>query len=178
MTSDIDLTYSASLGGFTSKVPVNVGSTTYAPGTTIPYDASKGLTVTSNGISATVSGTPKDSDTFTIAQNKGGTSDGSNALAMSNLVSAKTFNSGTDTLTSSYANYVNTIGNQTNQLKATSSAQTALLTQATTAQQSVQGVNLNEEAANLIQYQQLYQANSKVIQTAATLFQSLLGMFN
>ena len=46
------------------------------------------------------------------------------------------------------------------------------------AQQSVQGVNLNEEAANLIQYQQLYQANSKVIQTASTLFQTLLGIFN
>jgi flagellar hook-associated protein 1 FlgK len=73
---------------------------------------------------------------------------------------------------------VNTIGNQTNQLKATSSSQTALLNQATTAQQSVQGVNLNEEAANLIQYQQLYQANSKVIQTASSLFQTLLGIFN
>ena len=55
---------------------------------------------------------------------------------------------------------------------------TAVLTQATTAQQSVSGVNLNEEAANLIQYQQLYQANSKVIQTASTLFSTLLGIFN
>lgn len=178
LTSDIGLTYSASAGGFTSTVPVTVGTTTYAPNTTIPYDPSQGLTVGSNNISATISGTPKDGDTFTIAWNKSGTSDGSNALAMSNLVSAKSLNGGTDTLTSSYANYVNTIGNQTNQLKATSSAQTALLSQATTAQQSVQGVNLNEEAANLIQYQQLYQANSKVIQTASTLFQSLLGMFN
>jgi flagellar hook-associated protein 1 FlgK len=178
MTSDIDLTYSASAGGFTSTVQVSVGNTTYAPGTTIPYVPSQGLTVGANGVSATISGTPKDGDAFTIAQNKGGTSDGSNALAMSNLVSAKALNGGTDTLTSSYASYVNTIGNQTNQLKATSSAQTALLSQATTAQQSVQGVNLNEEAANLMQYQQLYQANSKVIQTAATLFQSLLGMFN
>jgi flagellar hook-associated protein 1 FlgK len=97
---------------------------------------------------------------------------------MANLVSAISVNGGTDTLTRSYANYVNTIGNTTNQLKPTSTAQTALLTQATSAQQSVQGVNLNEEAANLIQYQQLYQANSKVIQTASTLFQSLLGMFN
>ncbi|SAL02120.1 flagellar hook-associated protein FlgK [Caballeronia ptereochthonis] len=178
MTSDIQLTYNASAGGFTSNVPVTVGGTNYAVGTTIPYSASTGMTIVSNGVSATVSGTPKDSDVFSIAQNKGGTSDGSNALAMSNLVSSKSLNGGTDTLTSSYANYVNTIGNQTNQLKATSSAQTALLSQATTAQQSVQGVNLNEEAANLIQYQQLYQANSKVIQTAATLFQSLLGMFN
>ncbi|WP_321801823.1 flagellar hook-associated protein FlgK [Caballeronia sp. J97] len=178
MTSDINLKYSATANGFTSDVDVTVGTTTYAAGTTIPYDASKGLTVSAMGVSATISGTPKDTDTFTIAQNKGGTSDGSNALAMSKLVSSKSLNGGSDTLTSSYANYVNTIGNQTNQLKATSTAQTALLNQATSAQQAVQGVNLNEEAANLIQYQQLYQANSKVIQTAATLFQSLLGMFN
>jgi flagellar hook-associated protein 1 FlgK len=178
MTSDINLKYSASAAGFTADVPVTVGTTTYAANTTIPYDASKGLTVSANGVSATISGTPKDNDAFTIAQNKGGTSDGSNALAMSKLVSAKSLNGGADTLTSSYAGYVNTIGNQTNQLKATSTAQTALLSQATSAQQSVQGVNLNEEAANLIQYQQLYQANSKVIQTASTLFQSLLGMFN
>ncbi|WP_250514238.1 flagellar hook-associated protein FlgK [Caballeronia sp. INDeC2] len=178
MSSDINLKYSATANGFTSDVKVTVNGTDYNPGDTIPYDAMKGLTVSANGVSATISGTPKDGDAFKIAQNKGGTSDGSNALAMANLVSAKSLNGGTDTLTSSYANYVNTIGNTTNQLKATSTAQTALLTQATSAQQSVQGVNLNEEAANLIQYQQLYQANSKVIQTASTLFQSLLGMFN
>ncbi|GJH07888.1 flagellar hook-associated protein FlgK [Caballeronia novacaledonica] len=178
MSSDINLKYSAAANGFTSDVAVTVGGTSYAVGQTIPYDATKGLTVSANGVSATISGTPKDGDAFKIAQNKGGTSDGSNALAMANLVSSKSLNGGTETLTSSYAGYINTIGNTTNQLKATSTAQTALLTQATSAQQSVQGVNLNEEAANLIQYQQLYQANSKVIQTAATLFQSLLGMFN
>ena len=51
------------------------------------------------------------------------------------------------------------------------------VSQITTAQQSVSGVNLDEEASNLLQYQQLYQANSKVIQTAASLFQTLLGIF-
>jgi flagellar hook-associated protein 1 FlgK len=97
---------------------------------------------------------------------------------MSNLITTKSMNGGTDTLTSSYANYVNQIGNDTNQLKSSSTAQTALLNQATSAQQAVSGVNLNEEAANLMQYQQLYQANSKVIQTASSLFQTLLGIFN
>ena len=41
----------------------------------------------------------------------------------------------------------------------------------------MQGVNLDQEAASLMQYQQLYQANSKVIQTAASLFQTLIGIF-
>ncbi|WP_248320704.1 MULTISPECIES: flagellar hook-associated protein FlgK [unclassified Caballeronia] len=178
MPSNISLTYDKAAGGFTSNVDVTVNGTAYTANSTIPYDASKGLTITSNGVSATLSGVPADKDVFNIAANKGGTSDGSNALAMANLVSAKSLNGGTDTLTGSYASYVNDIGNQANQLKATSSSQTALLNQATAAQQSVQGVNLNEEAANLIQYQQLYQANSKVIQTASSLFQTLLGIFN
>jgi flagellar hook-associated protein 1 len=178
LPTDIALTYNSTAGGFTSNVAVTVGSNNYAAGATIPYDSSKGLTVSSNGISATITGKPSNSDVFNISANKGGTSDGSNATAMSNLVSAKSLSGGTDTLTSAYANYVNDIGNQTNQLKATSTSQTALLNQATTAQQSVQGVNLNEEAANLMQYQQLYQANSKVIQIASSLFQTILGALN
>jgi flagellar hook-associated protein 1 FlgK len=179
MPTHIQLTYSAAQNGFTSNVAVTLPDSTVVPaGTVIPYDPTQGLTVSSGGVSATITGKPSDSDVFNIDPNKGGTSDGSNALAMSQIVSAKTLNGGTDTLTSSYANYVNQIGNQTNQLKSASTSQTALLNQATSAQQSVQGVNLNEEAANLMQYQQLYQANSKVIQTASTLFQTLLGIFN
>jgi flagellar hook-associated protein 1 FlgK len=73
---------------------------------------------------------------------------------------------------------VNAIGNTASQLKSSSAAQTSLVGQITSAQQSVSGVNQNEEAANLMQYQQLYQANAKVIQTAQTLFQTVLGLFN
>ncbi|KMY85096.1 Flagellar hook-associated protein FlgK [Candidatus Paraburkholderia calva] len=178
LPTDIALTYNASAGSFTSNVDVSVGGTSYTAGTTIPYNSSKGITVSSNGISATITGKPANSDVFNISANKDGTSDGSNATAMSNLVSSKLMSGGTDTLTSAYANYVNDIGNQTNQMKSTSTSQTALLNQATSAQQSVQGVNLNEEAANLMQYQQLYQANSKVIQIASSLFQTILGALN
>jgi flagellar hook-associated protein 1 FlgK len=130
-----------------------------------------------NGISFTLSGTPANNDTFTIAANTGAQSDGSNATLMSQIVSANTMNGGTTTLTQAYANYVNTVGNDTNSVNASSETQTALVTQITSAQQSVSGVNINEEAANLLQYQQLYQANSKVIQTADTLFQTILGIF-
>jgi flagellar hook-associated protein 1 FlgK len=130
-----------------------------------------------NGISLTLSGTPANGDTFTIAPNTGAQSDGRNATLMSNIVSAKTLGGGTATLTTAYANYVNTVGNTTNAVNASNTTQTALVTQITSSQQSVSGVNVNEEAANLLQYQQLYQANSKVIQTANTLFQTILGIF-
>src|SRR5471032_164227 len=177
--SSMTLTYNPT-GQFTSNVQVTLpnGSTVLA-GTPFAYNPAQGLTI-SNGtnVSATISGTQANGDTFSISANKGGSSDGSNALAMANLGTAKSLNGGTDSLTSAYANYVNQIGNETNNLQSSSTSATAVLTQATSAQQSVSGVNLNEEAANLIQYQQLYQANSKVIQTASTLFTTLLGIFN
>lgn len=188
------LTYNSTSGGLTgfpvgSVVTVNGTSTSITSATTVvPYSPTAGATMTinttpvtagsMNGISLTLSGTPANNDTFTIAANTGAQSDGRNATLMSNIVSAQTLNGGTTTLTTAYANYVNTVGNTTNSVNASNTTQTALVTQITSAQQSVSGVNINEEAANLLQYQQLYQANSKVIQTASTLFQTILGIFS
>jgi flagellar hook-associated protein 1 len=163
---------------FTSNVAVTLADgTSVAANTPIPYNSTTGLTFTANGVTATISGAPANGDTFDIDSNTSGTGDGSNALAMSNLATSKTMNNGTDTLSSSYANFINNIGNVTDQLQTQSTSQTAVLNQVTSQQQSVSGVNLNEEASNLIEYQQLYQANSKVIQTAQTLFQTLIGIF-
>jgi flagellar hook-associated protein 1 len=205
--SKTTITYSAAnggLSGFPDGSVVTVGSNSYTissatpptPATavaTVPYTPGTGetLTITNpnsatdvlgnplmNNVTVSIGGTPADGDSFTIGPNTGASSDGRNAQLMSNLVSAKTMSNGSTTLTGEYANYVNAVGNQTTQIAASSTTQTALVKQITSAQQSVSGVNLNEEAANLLQYQQLYQANSKVIQTADTLFQTLLGIFS
>ncbi|MBR8243633.1 flagellar hook-associated protein FlgK [Burkholderia multivorans] len=189
------LTYDAatkSLSGFPAGTTVTIAGTppqtvTITSSTTpVPYDPAAGATLTMsgtapgalNGVTVSLSGAPADGDTFQIGPYAGGTNDGTNALALSKLVTAKSFGNGTVTLTGAYASYVNDIGNAASQLKSSSAAQTALVGQITSAQQSVSGVNQNEEAANLMQYQQLYQANAKVIQTAATLFQTVLGLFN
>lgn len=179
------------LSGFPAGSTVTVAgspATTYtiaSAATVVPYSSATGATLTinnatagqMNNVSVTISGAPAAGDKFTIGPNTGATNDGRNALALSNLSTAKAMSGGTVTLTGAYANYVNNIGNQTNQIQTSSTAQSSLVTQITTAQQSVSGVNINEEAANLLQYQQLYQANSKVIQTAQTLFQTILGIF-
>ncbi|HKT93571.1 MAG TPA: flagellar hook-associated protein FlgK [Paraburkholderia sp.] len=180
-------TVSITAGGTTSSVTID--STATPPVTGVPYDPTQGATYTitnltdstgANGtatnVSFTMTGTPSNNDTFTVAGNKSGTQDGRNALAIANLTSSTSF-TGSTTLTTAYANYVNTIGNAASQLQASNTSQQSLVTQLTSQQQSVQGVNLDEEAANLLQYQQLYQANSKVIQTAASLFQTLIGIF-
>ncbi|UXU87683.1 flagellar hook-associated protein FlgK [Burkholderia sp. S-53] len=189
------LTYDATaktLTGFPVGTTVTIGTTPpttvtiASPTDTVPYNPASGATMTMsgtaagalNGVSVTLSGAPATGDSFNIGPYAGGTSDGSNALALSKLVNAKALGNGTATLTGAYASYVNGIGNTATQLKSSSAAQTSLVGQITQAQQSVSGVNQNEEAANLMQYQQLYQANAKVIQTAATLFQTVLGLFN
>jgi flagellar hook-associated protein 1 FlgK len=186
------LTYDSttgSLSGFPVGSTVTIDGTppsSYnitAANTPVPYNPAKGASMTITGttinnVSLQITGSPANGDTFNIAPNPAGGKDGRNAQQISNLVTAKAMGNGTLTLTDSYANYVNDIGNQTNQIQTSNKSQTALVTQITTAQQAISGVNINEEAANLLQYQQLYQANSKVIQTAQTLFQTILGIFN
>jgi flagellar hook-associated protein 1 len=191
------LTYSASTGNLTGFQPGTTVTVAGSPPTSytiassatpVPYSSASGATLTinstvtpapagiTNAVTVTLSGSPANGDQFTIAPNTG-TFDGRNALAMSKLVSNASLNGGTSTLTAAYASYVNNIGNAASQLKAANTSQTALVTQITSAQQSVSGVNLDEEASNLLQYQQAYQANSKVIQTAESMFQTLMGIF-
>jgi flagellar hook-associated protein 1 len=197
-TSASTISYTAGTGltGFPVGSVVTVAGTpatsyTISSATTaVPYSPATGATLTitnptnaasagvMNNVTVTISGTPADGDSFTIGPNTGASNDGRNAQLLSNLTSAQVLNGGTATLTGAYASYVNTIGNQTTQIQTSASAQSTLVAQITSAQQSVSGVNINEEAANLLQYQQLYQANSKVIQTANTLFQTLLGIFS
>jgi flagellar hook-associated protein 1 FlgK len=186
------LTYDSTTGtlsGFPAGSTVTIAGTPptqypiAGPTTPVPYNAGTGASMTITGptinnVSLQITGSPANGDTFSIAPNPAGGKDGRNAQQISNLVTAKAMGNGTLTLTDSYANYVNDIGNQTNQVQTSTKAQAALVTQITTAQQGISGVNINEEAANLLQYQQLYQANSKVIQTAQTLFQTILGIFN
>jgi len=83
---------------------------------------------------------------------------------------------GTTNFIGVYSELIAQVGNQTSQLKVTSTAQTTTLNQTIASQQSVSGVNLDEEAANLLRYQQAYQAAGKAMQIASTLFDTLLSI--
>jgi len=115
-------------------------------------------------------------DSALIAAGQGGGSgDNENALAMQDLQDALLVGGGA-TLNGAYASMVGDVGNRTNIVKANLQAQQGLSEQLRAVQQSESGVNLDEEAANLIRYQQYYQANAKVIQTGATLMDAILGL--
>lgn len=140
----------------------------------VPYTA--GAAITYNGWTTQISGTPSAGDTFTVTPNINASTDGSNSLLMAALQTAKTLAGGTTSFQGAYGQLLGQVGTQTNQLTVTSKAQTSMLASVTAAQQAVSGVNLDEEAANLLRYQQAYQAAGKAMQIAQTMFDTILNL--
>jgi flagellar hook-associated protein 1 FlgK len=123
----------------------------------------------------TLAGNPAVGDEFTVVMNTGGSSDNRNALGLAALNLADTV--GTQTFAEAYGQLVSAIGATTQAAQNNAEAADTLLTQSQTNRDSVSAVNLDEEAANLIRFQQSYQASAQVINTARELFNSLLAAF-
>jgi flagellar hook-associated protein 1 FlgK len=115
-------------------------------------------------------------DRFTIDYNSGGVADNRNALRLAGLQTVNTVANGTANYQSAYSQLVSQVGNRAREIDVQASAQDVLITQTRAAQQSLSGVNLDEEAANLIRFQQAYQASGKVLQIASKLFDSILAI--
>jgi len=113
-----------------------------------------------------------------VAPNTGGTGDGRNALLLSALATAPSLVNGNASLTDANGQLTSFVGTTAHQASVEADAGAALLTQAQNAQQSLSGVNLDEEAANLQRYQQAYQAAGKVMAIADSLFLSILAIAN
>lgn len=135
-----------------------------------------GADITFNGLTVQISGTPGAGDVFTIGPNNSGNSDSRNALLMAGLQTQNNLVGGTATYQSTYAQLVSLVGNQTRELIVTGEVQANLLAQTNESLQSLSGVNLDEEAANLIRYQQAFQASGKIIEISSTLFDRLLNI--
>jgi flagellar hook-associated protein 1 FlgK len=182
LASAFGLTYNSvanTLTGFpaTQAVTVTSGgtSTTYAAGAPVPFTS--GATITVAGLSFTVSGAPSNGDQFTITPNTtNAPGDNRNGLLLAGLQSQGTVNNSTTSYSSAFGQLVNSVGNKTRELKVTSAAESTVLEQATAAVQSESGVNLDEEATNLLRYQQAYQAAGKMMQIASQLFDVLLQL--
>jgi flagellar hook-associated protein 1 FlgK len=122
-----------------------------------------------------MTGTPADGDSFSIQGNVGGTGDNSNALALAKLQDTRILRGGTTSLAQGYDRAVSNIASRTSALAVAANAQEALLQQAQATRQSLSGVNLDEEAAALLQYQQAYEAAAQVITVANDMFQTILN---
>ncbi len=152
-----------------------------------------------DGLKLTFSGTPKDNNSFTLkpvsdavvnmdvkvkdesqialAQEAGaGDSDNRNGQKLLDLQSNGKTVGGAKSFNDAYATLVSDVGNKTATLKTSSTTQNNVVTQLSNQQQSISGVNLDEEYGNLQRFQQYYLANAQVLQTANTLFDALINI--
>ncbi|MDX9884904.1 flagellar hook-associated protein FlgK [Thauera sp.] len=130
-----------------------------------------------------ISGVPADNDVVTLDDNKDGIADNRNAALLGALQTDKLmFGAGgsadrpTATLNNAYAQLVAKVGSKAREVQAGERTQSSLLAQATAARDSVSGVNLDEEAANLVRFQQTYQAAGRVMSVAQRLFDEMLAI--
>jgi flagellar hook-associated protein 1 len=146
-----------------SNMVVTTGS--YTPGAAINF----------NGMTVSVSGTPATGDSFAINDNASGKGDGRNLRAMIDLLSSPTLNGGTASAADAAGSLAGLVGVQSSQAANGRDAQNLVLQDATTALQNVSGVNLDQEGADLVRYQQAYQAAAKIIAAAKDMFDTLIA---
>ena len=140
-----------------------------------PATESNGKTFTLGGFDFTVSGIPQDGDELIIENNVNGSGDNRNVLALAGLQTENLLNGGATSYQGAYGSLVADIAVKTSQAESAAKTGQVLLDQSIAARDSVSGVNLDEEAANLIRYQQAYQAAAQVISVADQMFQVLLN---
>lgn len=179
LPSAITLTFDSTLNQFTvsGAVPA-VGNISYNPTT------QTSLKVNFNGLSFTLSGKPANGDAFVLANNLSGVSDSRTIQLLGSLQTANVLAGGNGSATagasasfqSAYSQIVSLVGNKAREMEVTGQSQQTLADQAQTSRDSASGVNLDEEAANLMRYQQAYQASAKIIDVAGKLFDQIMAI--
>lgn len=157
------------------------GTTTVAG---VPYTEGSQLPITNPpapgnfapGFTINLTGTPVAGDVFTLEPNIDGVGDNRNASLLGD-VETNNYILGQESLQDAYSQLVSGVGSITQRTNINLEAQLAMLDNAQQVKDQLSGVNLDEEAANLLKFEQAYQASARLIQTADQMFQTMLGMF-
>ena len=154
---------------------VFTSATTYSVngGANIAYTAGSNIDV--NGWRVQISGAPATGDTFTVRSNAGAVGDNRNAFALADSLKAGVLNGGTTSVNAAVERLTADIGLATRSAQNSRDAALSVNESDITARDSISGVNLDEEAANMLRYQQAYQANAQIIAIAGQLFDTLLN---
>lgn len=126
------------------------------------------------GFQFQISGVAEAGDEFLIDFNAGGISDNRNALALVALQTADILEDGGVSINEEYGSVVESIGTKANKAHINREAAEVLKNQSQLTREGISGVNLDEEAANLIQFEQAYNAAAQIISIARTIFDSLI----
>jgi len=124
------------------------------------------------GLSIRLSAPPTPGDVFQVDGNQDGLGNTQNIKVMAELAKKKVLNG--LTISDNYIDQVNKVGNTAQQATITQQALTVVNNQAVAARDKISGVNLDDEAASLIRYQQSYQAAAKAMQVSSQLFDSIV----
>jgi hypothetical protein len=143
-----------------------VAERNYTPGENIRY----------GGLVLAFDGPPAKGDRFLIDGNGDGRGDNANILAIAGLEKARDMIAGNRTFAEAYRERVTAVGNAAGQARISRTALEVVNQQAVQARDRVSGVNLDREAADLIRFQQAYQASAKVIQVAGQLFDAIIQL--
>jgi flagellar hook-associated protein 1 FlgK len=134
-----------------------------------------GGNIDANGWRVVINGTPAVGDTFTVRSNAGATGDNRNVFALSDALGAGVLEGGTISVASAVERLTADVGLQTRTAQVNRDAESVVNSDDLAARDSVSGVNLDEEAAAMLRYQQAYQAAAQIIAIASDLFDSLIG---
>ena len=141
-----------------------------------PFTYVSGAPITIAGWTVQITGQPQANDVFVVGRTAAGSGDNRNAVALSSVSQQGLFAGGTQSVSDLGADIVATVGGSANRARNEIKVQEVLRTQAEIDVENISGVNLDEEAANMLRYQQAYLAASKVIGVADSLFQNLLNI--
>ena len=142
-----------------------------------------GSPIALNGFELSLNGVPASGDTFAVGKTQQPAANNGNALAFAALrdealvgrtLDASGVPSGGETLIDAYASVLGDIGVRVQSARTAAGISQRVATDAESARSGQAGVNLDEEAARLIQYQQSYQAAAKILQVAQSVFDTLL----
>ncbi|WP_144395158.1 flagellar hook-associated protein FlgK [Pleionea sediminis] len=126
------------------------------------------------GYEITIAGAPAANDTFTASYNTNGFGDNRNMLLIGDLQQANTMDNNRSNYQQAFGRIVSEVGTRTQEARINSEAANSLLEQVKNRRESISGVNLDEEAAKLIKFEQAYQASAQIIQVARALFQTVI----
>ena len=170
----------ATIGGYVDTTladGVRLTATDAASGENF-FDPAPSSELAYKGFQFELSGNPEAGDSFRLETNEGGTSDNRNGLALGDLNAKNYLDNGNFSFTDAYGSVVEDVGSRTQTAQVDKEAAGTLMEQSQKQWEEQSGVNLDEEAGRLIQFQNAYSASSQVVSVARDLFNTLLGTFN
>ncbi|MBT5228711.1 MAG: flagellar hook-associated protein FlgK [Methylococcales bacterium] len=170
VNGNVTMTFSSATNTLTLVPdPAGDGPLAYDPAT----ENGKSFTIL-GGLTFAINNTPANGDSFVLSDNTNGVSDNGNSLLLAQFQTRQTLNGGTSSFNTTDSQLVTTVGTVTRSASINEEATEALFFQAKQRREEISGVNLDEEAANLIQFQKAFQANAQVISITSQLFDTLL----